>query len=106
MDNSNLYQKVYEIIADIPEGFVATYGQIAWMSGRPRGARVIAYIISRVPDELKLPCHRVVNKSGKLSPEHVFGGEDIQRTMLEKEGVFFLENGCIDMKKSQWGLFI
>jgi methylated-DNA-protein-cysteine methyltransferase-like protein len=106
MDNSNLYQKVYEIVADIPEGFVATYGQIAWMSGRPRGARVIAYIMSRVPEELKLPCHRVVNKSGKLAPEHVFGGEEIQRAMLEKEGVFFLENGCIDMKKSQWGMFI
>ncbi|SHO52341.1 MGMT family protein [Anaerocolumna xylanovorans] len=106
MNHSNLYQKIYEIVADIPEGRVATYGQIAWMAGRPNAPRVVGYAMSRVPAGLNLPCHRVVNKSGKLAPYQVFGGEQFQRALLEKEGVTFLENGCIDLKKCQWSIYV
>lgn len=106
MNHSNLYQKIYEIVADIPEGQVATYGQIAWMAGRPNAPRVVGYAMSRVPAGLNLPCHRVVNKEGKLAPYHVFGGERLQRNLLEEEGITFLENGCIDMKKCQWRMYV
>jgi methylated-DNA-protein-cysteine methyltransferase related protein len=106
MGQSNLYQKIYEIVADIPEGQVATYGQIAWMVGRPRAARVVGYAMSRVPDGLNIPCHRVVNKAGALAPNHVFGGEQNQRDRLKQEGVTFLENGCIDMEKYQWRFYV
>ncbi len=102
MTQSNLYQDIYDIVADIPEGRVATYGQIAWMAGRPRAARVVGYAMHRVPNGLDIPCHRVVNRSGQMSPPHVFGGEDIQRAMLQEEGVVFLKNGYIDMEKCQW----
>jgi methylated-DNA-protein-cysteine methyltransferase-like protein len=51
------------------------------------------------PSELKLPCHRVVNKDGRMVPGGIFGGEDHQRRMLMKEGITFKENGCIDMEK-------
>jgi methylated-DNA-protein-cysteine methyltransferase related protein len=105
MIHSELYQKIYEIVADIPEGKVATYGQIAWMAGRPGAPRIVGYAMRMVPFELKLPCHRVVNKAGKMAPDHVFGGEQLQRTILEQEGVTFLSNGCIDMKKCQWMMY-
>lgn len=105
MNRSDLYQKIYEIVADIPEGRVATYGQIAWMAGRPNAPRVVGYVMSRVPAELNLPCHRVVNRLGELAPNHVFGGEVLQRKLLEAEGITFLESGRIDMKKCQWSIY-
>lgn len=106
MNHSNLYHKIYEIVADIPEGKVATYGQIAWIAGRPNAPRVVGYAMSRVPADLDLPCHRVVNKAGAMAPDHVFGGEQSQRSLLEEEGVTFLVNGCIDMKKCQWRFYV
>lgn len=105
MEHSNIYSKIYEIVADIPAGRVASYGQIAWMAGRPRGHRITGYALSRVPKELDLPCHRVVNRLGEMAPYRIFGGEQIQRSLLEQEGVTFLENGRIDMKKCQWRPF-
>lgn len=96
----NLFQKVYEIVARIPEGKVATYGQIAAMLGNPRGARTIGWAMQSAPEGL--PCHRVVNKSGRLAPAYVFGSSERQRAVLEMEGVTFKEDGCIDMKKHLW----
>lgn len=106
MGQSNLYQRIYGIVADIPEGQVATYGQIAWMVGIPNAPRVIGYAMNRVPEDLNLPCHRVVNKAGTMAPNHVFGGEQTQRDLLEREGVSFLDNGCIDMEKCQWSFYV
>lgn len=106
MMDLDLQQRIYEIISDIPAGKVATYGQIAWMAGRPNGHRIVARIVSSVPAGTKLPCYRVVNKAGKLAPVWAFGGESIQRQLLEKEGVIFRENGCIDMKRCLWQLYV
>lgn len=102
MRNLILQQKIYDIIANIPLGSVATYGQIAWMAGIPRAPRVVGYVVSNAPSGLALPFHRVVNSLGRMAPDHVFGGERIQRAMLEKEGVVFLKNGSIDMEKCRW----
>lgn len=104
MRNLILQQKIYDIIADIPKGTVATYGQIAWMAGIPQAPRVVGYVVSNAPSGLKLAFHRVVNSKGKMAPDHVFGGEKIQRAMLEKEGVLFLKNGCIDMERCRWNV--
>lgn len=60
--------------AQIPTGKVATYGQIAEMVGDVLAAREVGHIMSCVPAELKLPCHRVVNRTGVLAPEYAFGG--------------------------------
>lgn len=103
---SSTFDKIYETVARIPEGKVATYGQIAAMSGIPRGARVVGWAMQSAPEHLKLPCHRVVNRSGRLAPEHAFGGQEIQRALLEQEGIFFKINGAIDMKKHLWSLDI
>ncbi len=105
MQDKSLYERIFEIVAEIPDGCVATYGQIAWMAGIPHAPRVVGYAMSKVPYDLNIPCHRVVNRLGELAPNHVFGGEQQQRTLLEQEGVTFLENGRIDMEKCQWRSF-
>jgi methylated-DNA-protein-cysteine methyltransferase-like protein len=96
------FNKVYEIVARIPSGKVATYGQIAAMLGNPRSARVVGWAMKAAPSELHLPCHRVVNKTGTLSPYYVFGDTIVQKTLLEKEGITFNADGKIDIKKHLW----
>lgn len=99
------FSGVYRIAAQIPEGYVATYGQIAAMLGNPLAARAVGDAMRRVPDYIDIPCHRVVNRKGEMSPAYVFGGSEKQREMLEREGVLFKENGCIDMGKCIWRSF-
>ncbi len=99
MDNKGLFSQVYDIVAKVPPGSVITYGMIAQMLGRPRGARLVGYAMHSVPFERNLPCHRVVNRTGSMAPGNIFGGEENQRRILMEEGVTFLENGCIDMEK-------
>lgn len=96
------YKKIYQLIGEIPAGSVATYGQLAKLAGKPRGARQVGYAVSHVPDGLKLPFHRVMASSGKLAPDHVFEDQSFQRMLLEMEGVSFLPSGKIDMKHCLW----
>lgn len=100
----DFFKQVYQIVAQIPKGKVASYGQIAALLGEPRHARIVGWAMHDAPKELNLPCHRVVNKSGKLSPGYIFGPGE-QRILLEKEGVTFLEDGHIDMNKYLWEPF-
>lgn len=100
--NKDFFQRVYKIVAQIPEGKVATYGQIAAMLGQPRSARVVGWAMRSAPEDLHLPCHRVVNRLGEMSPDYAFGSSDIQRGMLSSEGITFKEDGTIDMKKHLW----
>ena len=95
-----LYREIYKIASEIPRGAVMTYGQIARSVGKPNWARLVARAMSETPQELDIPCHRVINSKGEMSPDYVFGGQHIQRKMLENEGVIFKSNGCVDMKKS------
>lgn len=94
------FKQVHAIVAKIPKGKVATYGQIAKMLGDSKGARTVGWAMQCAPEGL--PCHRVVNKSGKLAPSYVFGSSDRQRFLLEIEGITFDIEGCIDMKKHLW----
>ena len=97
MDKDIFQQEVYSVVAAIPAGRVVTYGQIAYLVGRPQCSRRVGHAMHHVPSELHLPCHRVVNSQGRLAP---FWEE--QRTLLENEGVRFRANGCVDLKESQW----
>ena len=83
----------------IPEGKVATYGQVALLAGNPRWARVVGYALHVNPYPGIIPCHRVVNREGRVAPGFAFGGEDVQRQLLEAEGVVFEPNGRIDLEK-------
>lgn len=83
----NFYEKVYEIVARIPKGYVMTYGQIAVLTGNPRASRAVGYALRICPSRFNLPCHRVVNGKGYLSGGPAFGGMEIQRKLLEQEGI-------------------
>lgn len=99
---SDFFDSVYAIVAQIPPGCVLTYGQIAAMAGNPRAARIVGYAMNSAPNDRGLPCHRVVNRSGAMAPGLIFGGADRQRSQLESEGVTFKTDGCIDLDKHLW----
>ena len=102
----NTFERVYEIVKRIPKSKVATYGQIAMMAGNPRWSRVVGYALHVNPDAENIPCFRVVNRLGECSGSFAFGGEQAQRKLLEEDGVTFLKDGRVDMKKHQWGFDI
>ena len=93
------FERIYEVVRSIPKGKVMTYGQVALLAGNPRWARVVGYALHKNPEPGVIPCHRVVNREGRVAPGFAFGGEDAQRKLLEGEGVSFLENGLVDMEK-------
>ena len=95
----NTFEKIYEVVKSIPEGKVATYGQVALLAGNPRWARVVGYALHVNPEPGIIPCHRVVNREGRVAPGFAFGGEGIQRQLLESEGIVFEPNGRIDLEK-------
>lgn len=95
----NTFERIYEVVRSIPEGKVMTYGQVALLAGNPRWARVVGYALHVNPQPGVIPCHRVVNREGRVAPGFAFGGTDVQRQLLEGEGVSFLENGLVDMEK-------
>ena len=96
------FGKVYEAVKRIPEGKVATYGQIAAMCGNPRCSRVVGCALHVNPEPGVVPCHRVVNREGRMAPAFAFGGPEIQRGMLEEEGVPFLPDGRADLARALW----
>ena len=95
-------ESVYEVVRQIPPGCVASYGQVARMVGRPRGARLVGFALHANPEPGIIPCHRVVFRDGSLAPGFAFGGEDEQRRLLLGEGVSFLGDGRVDMARCQW----
>ena len=96
------FEKIYEIVQQIPEGKVSTYGQVAKLAGNPRWSRVVGFALHANPTFGEIPCHRVVNREGRTAPAFAFGGSNVQRAMLEAEGVTFLADGTVDMKNHLW----
>lgn len=101
------FDRVYEQVSKVPAGRVCTYGDIAELAGYPGMARQVGAAMAGVKAEWQLPAHRIVNAKGTLAPNYAFGGKDVQRRLLEEEGVAFLEKGsageaAIDMAKHRW----
>ena len=88
-------ERVYALVAVLPAGSVASYGQLAVLAGQPRWARKAGRALRYAPPGL--PCHRVVNSAGRCVPGWVQ-----QRQLLAAEGVTFKENGCVNMKKHRY----
>lgn len=99
--SQNSYEKIYEVVKQIPRGQVATYGQVAALAGNNRWARVVGYALHVNPDPEGIPCYRVVNKEGRLSDAFAFGGVNRQKLLLEAEGVRVVDNH-VDMERYQW----
>lgn len=103
MSRQQLYQHIYHSVKMIPRGKVATYGDIAWLSGNKGMARVVGNALHNNPYPGIVPCHRVVNSQGRLAEAFVFGGINRQRELLEAEGVSFIGEK-VDMEKCRWRL--
>lgn len=101
-ETESTYQRIYEWVARIPRGRVATYGQIAELAGIPRGARQVGYAMHRAPEGL--PWQRVINAKGEVSPRSAeqSGAEWEQRHLLEEEGVEFDLAGRCDLRRYRW----
>ena len=100
MDKST-FECIYDVVKQIPKGYVATYGQVAALAGNRRWARVVGYALHVNPDPEHIPCHRVVNRMGEVSRAFAFGGENRQIQLLEAEGVEFVD-GKVDLEKFRW----
>ncbi|HUE40078.1 MAG TPA: MGMT family protein [Candidatus Binatia bacterium] len=97
------YREVIALVRRIPKGRVATYGQLAAMLGRPRAARAVGTALRRLsaPVARVVPWHRVLNAAGRISQrdrEYM----DLQRELLEREGVRFKRAGVVDLERSRW----
>ena len=89
------FENVYQVVKDIPYGRVMTYGDIASVLGNPRMSRQVGWALHVNPDPEHIPCYRVVNRFGQCSKAFAFGGENVQRQLLEQEGVIFDKKGCV-----------
>lgn len=95
----NTFEKIYAVVKRIPEGKVASYGQVAAAAGNPRWSQVVGYALHVNPEPGIIPCHRVVKKSGETAEAFAFGGANVQRELLLSEGVFFVDEKTVDMKR-------
>lgn len=98
---SDLRARIYSVVASIPRGRVATYGQVAALAGAPRHARQVGYALYDLPSGASLPWHRVINARGEVSPRSEPGWEAFQRRLLEAEGVEFRQ-GRVDLAHYRW----
>ncbi len=103
-NKSNSYDRIYEIVRQVPKGRVATYGQVAELANLAGKARVVGYALYRVDIKtLDIPWQRVVNAKGEVSLSPLrFGSDYLQRSLLEGEGIRFNEAGKIDLRKYLW----
>lgn len=95
--DENLIYEILSVVEEIPEGKVASYGQIARLIGRDKNARLVGKVLSMAEYYGDYPCHRVVNSVGRLAPHFME-----QRQLLLEEGIQFKDNGCVDMRKYQY----
>ncbi len=102
--SSDFYERVYEVVRQVPTGRVTTYGAIAGYLGVKSGARMVGYAMNNChhsPLSATIPAHRVINRLGQLTGRHYFEG-DTMRERLQQEGVEFVEEYQVDMNKHFW----
>lgn len=101
------YPRIYAVVRAIPEGRVATYGQVAALAGLFGHARQVGYALASLPDDSDVPWQRVVNARGEVSPRVGDPGwaRGYQRHRLEEEGVEFDARGRIDLEQFGWDAY-
>ena len=93
------FKSVYALVKKIPSGKVTTYGIIAKNLGRPKAGRYVGYALHANPEFGNIPCHRVVDRKGNLSNSFVFGGKEMQKALLEQEGVEVTKDFKVDLER-------
>jgi methylated-DNA-protein-cysteine methyltransferase-like protein len=100
MARAPLTERILSVIKAIPKGKAASYGQIAALAGSPRGARQVARVLHSLSEKEKLPWHRVIGASGKISLPAAGGAEQALR--LRREGVPVDASGKLDWERFRW----
>ncbi len=101
-EKQGFFKQVYFVVEQIPLGKVATYGQIAFILGRPKSSKFVGFALNKNPNPKKTPCHRVVNRFGDLANSFAFGGRHQQKKLLEAEGVKVDKNFNVNLNKYLW----
>ena len=96
------YARIYAVVRRIPKGRVASYGQVAALAGLPGAARQVGYAMAALRPGARVPWPRVVNARGEISARGEPGAEDLQRLLLEREGVRFDAAGRMDLARHGW----
>lgn len=96
------WSPVYRVVKRVPEGRVATYGQIAALSGMPGAARQVGWALNALDEDHDVPWHRVINAKGEISGRGDKAYEDFQRALLEAEGVEFGRTGRVNLERFAW----
>jgi methylated-DNA-protein-cysteine methyltransferase-like protein len=96
------YDRIYAVIKRIPRGRVATYGQVATLAGLDGHARQVGYALHSLPDRSDVPWHRVINARGEVSPRTSSDSHELQRMLLEEEGIVFSLEGRVALKTYRW----
>ena len=98
----NFFEKVYQVVRQIPEGRVSSYGAIARAIGSPQSARMVGWAMNASHNFEDVPAHRVVNRMGLLTGKHHFDGTNLMQQLLENEGIVVLENQIQNLEKVFW----
>jgi methylated-DNA-protein-cysteine methyltransferase-like protein len=100
----SFFERVYRVVKQIPRGKVASYGQIAALLGHPQAARTVGWALNALTREQanEVPWQRVINSAGRISLSRADLSADIQRGLLEEEGVAFDEREHVDLRRFGW----
>jgi methylated-DNA-protein-cysteine methyltransferase-like protein len=96
------YERIWSVVRKVPRGRVATYGQIAEVAGLEGHARQVGYALHNLPERSNVPWHRVVNAKGEISARTGGDSHELQRMLLEAEGIEFDAKGRMDLKRYRW----
>ncbi len=98
----SFYARVYACVAGVPRGRVITYGHVALLLGSPAAARAVGYALHNLPPGSEAPWWRVINARGAISLRGRGAAADLQRALLEREGVVFSAEGLVDLGRYRW----
>ena len=102
MNEPDINHRIWQVVSLIPPGQVATYGEVAQQAGLPRGARRVGRALKGLPQDTRIPWHRVINARGRISLPEGSASQYTQRARLEAEGVVFGANSAVDLKRFGW----
>lgn len=101
MSSADFYEKVYEVVRQVPYGRVTSYGAIARYLGAARSSRMVGYAMN-MSHSKEVPAHRVVNRMGVLTGKHHFPGVHLMQQLLENEGIEVVDDQVKDFDRLFW----
>ena len=101
-NTDNFFDRVYEVVKQIPYGRVTNYGSIAKYLGSAKSSRAVGYAMNASHNIVDVPAHRVVNKVGLLTGKHHFFGSNLMKDLLESEGIEIIDNQVSQFDSLYW----